>query len=828
MGAINYATAQAVPTMVEPVQACVFTSNKTPNRAGRINIAHLLGWQAHPSACLCQGYYQPDVITPLEDVDQIQINADNVSFYTIGRSKLKGHVEVRQMQRVVNAQTATIYRDAKTNQVTQIELYEQVRYLEPGRLMLAKKAVINPNDKSGHVEQAIYRFDTQRAGATLPAWGRANWIERLANQDYILRNVTYSTCAPTDRAWEIEASEITLDNVNATGVARNARLRVGDLPVFYSPYLSFPTSNARKSGFLMPLTGYSNVGGFDLALPYYWNIAPNYDATFTPHMYTRRGVMLGGDFRFLTDQSAGMIGGNFLPNDAAFNEFLLKNKDQYPILRGISSDRWSFLLHENTQFNPNLQMHINYQQVSDAYYLQDFSTNLAISTENQLLRQGDLTYTTDHWLFSGALQSYQTLHPINQSEVSNIYERLPQLLAQGMYADLPFHANASLLGQFDYFRWPVNDATQPQGPRYHLNPILALPQIKPWGYITPEVQLVENNYNLTYGSPTSGGFINQGQSFNRAIPRYSIDSGLSFERSTGLGGHAFTQTFEPRLYYLNVPYQNQSAFPAFDSAYMIFNTDQLFRNNRFSGFDRIGDANQMAYAATSRWISAETGREKASFSIGQIRYFADRQVQLCYNKSGQCTDTSLFLGYLSPIASSSPIASKAVYELNSAWVASGDYVWDPFTHATNNGYLNLHYQPAPNRILGFGYNYLVNGNIIETPNVGIQNNALHQATASYAWPLNEQWSSLGVYSYNISEGYSMMTFFGLQYDSCCWAMRLLGGRTFKSLTPDALTPQYNNNVYFQVLLKGLGSVATSDPASTIQSYLPGYANIFQH
>ena len=225
-------------------------------------------------------------------------------------------------------------------------------------------------------------------------------------------------------------------------------------------------------------------------------MAPNLDATIVPHEYTLRGTMIGGDARFLTEDSVGMIGGNFLANDRAFNKFLSANRDEFPTLKGASTDRWSFLLRDSTRLASNLHMNINYQQVSDDYYLQDFSSNLAIMTENQLLRQGDLTYTTDHWLYRGMLQSYQTLNPPDQSRVLDVYQRLPQLLAQGSYSDLPMHANFSMLGEFDYFRWPNTKQPVPQGPRYHANPILSFPQVKPWGYLTPEVQLVENYYNL--------------------------------------------------------------------------------------------------------------------------------------------------------------------------------------------------------------------------------------------------------------------------------------------------------------------------------------------
>lgn len=822
---------------IEPVRACVIARHEVLTPQSRAQISACLLWVNDQSIPICQGGYSPIPVTTLAEVDGIQIKATHVSFYAHGRSQLSGHVEVRQNERIVNAETAYVYRDAQKNQVTKIELLGEVRYAEPDRLMYARKVTLNPLDKSGQIEDVLYRFNMNRRHLTLPVWGRASLIERFSNQDYRLNQVTYSTCPPQQESWHIEANEIKLDRANDTGTAKNAVLKVGSMPVFYSPYLTFPTSNKRKSGFLMPVSGYTNVGGFDAALPYYWNIAPNYDATLTPHIYTRRGLMLGGDFRYLTDNSSGILSGHFLPQDHAFGEFLDNNRQEFPQLKSVSSNRWSLLLNDSTMLVPNLMMNVNYQRVSDDYYFQDFSTNLAISSENQLLQEGGVTYTTNHWVLRGMLQSYQTLHPVNQVPVSDIYQRLPQLSAQGAYYELPMGVNLDVLGQFDYFRWPSNQApffqmTQPQGPRYHLNPILSRPYLRPWGYLTPSVELVENYYNVHYGKPMGFGVRSfdsmhdnnplTEQSFNRTIPRFSLDSGLNFERLLG----EYMQTFEPRLYYLNVPYENQTSVPVYDSANMIFTTDQLFRTNRFSGYDRIGDANQLAYAVTSRFISDSNGQEKASISVGQISYFQNRRVALCYQKNGRCMDSPLTLGYLSPTAKTSPIASHGTYRVNSVLSMVGDYVYDPHFRATNNGNLNVHYQPADNVLLTAGYSYLVNGNLLPTAFGGIQNSALHQATVAYAAPLTDRWSTLGAYSYNISKGYTMLGLLGIQYENCCWAARLLGGSTFKSLSEDSLKPQYNNNVYFQVLLKGLGTVSSSDPSSIINTYLPGLRSLF--
>lgn len=816
---VSDAMLYASPVDIEPVQACVVLRDAELTPLTRAQLSQCLAWANDDAMPTCHGRFSPITVTPLTDAEGVQIKADEVSFYSEGRSRLSGHVEVRQTQRIVSAETAYVYRDAKKNQVTKIELVGGVRLMEPDRLMYARKAILNPQDKSGQIEEVLYRFNSNRNRIVMPAWGRARLIERFATQNYSMHRATYSTCPPHQETWHIEASEIKLDTADTSGVAKHAVLRVGQVPVMYAPYLTFPTTNDRKSGFLMPLYGYTNIGGFDTAIPYYWNIAPNYDATITPHLYTRRGLMMGGEFRFLTAHSTGSFVGQILPQDHAFADFISDNRQAFPSVNDLSTDRWQILLRDKTFFTPNLSMNIHFQRVSDDYYFQDFSSNLAILTQNQILRQGDLTYTTDHWVFRGMLQSYQTLHPINQAPVMDIYERLPQLYAQGGYDQLPFGSHIDVLAEFDEYHWPNEKHHMPQGPRYHLNPVLSLPMKKPWGYITPAVELVENQYDVHYRGDLAH------QSLNLTMPRYSLDSGLVFERSMT---PSFTQTLEPRLFYLYAPFHEQSMMPVYDSAYMIFNTDQLFRTNRFSGYDRIGDANQLAYGVTSRFISDVSGQERASVTVGQIRYFSDRRVQLCYRRDGRCIDSPLLLGYESPFSETSPIASHATYRINPVLSLNGDYVYDPVTRSTDNDNVNLHYQPAPDRMVNVGYSYLVNGNLLPSRAGGVQNTALHQATFAYAAPFNDKWSTLGVYSYNISKGYGMLGLFGVQYDNCCWAARLMGGKTFMSLSPESFQPQYNTNVYFQVLLKGLGTVATSDPSSIVRSYLPGLKGLFEH
>ncbi|STX27730.1 organic solvent tolerance protein [Legionella beliardensis] len=814
-----FKTASAAMMVLEPIQACVLPRDIYLSDSIRTNFAHCLGWQEGPSYSMCRGAYQPLDILPLAREDEIQVFANRMSLHNEGRSELQGNVEVRQTNRILNAQTAYIYRDAKTNQVTGVELLGSVRYMEPGRIMIARKVTINPQDKSGKAEDVLYRFNSPGRGAVLPAWGRASLIERLANKDYFLAKATYSTCAPQDNAWHIEAKKINLDNARSEGVARDASLFIGDIPIFYTPYLTFPTSKERKSGFLLPTIGSSSIGGFDFSLPYYWNIAPNYDATFYPHLYTRRGIMLGEQFRYLTTTSSGQIYASFLPHDSAYDDFIRNNVNNFPQLRGSSTNRWSVQVQDVTYFTPDLRLRVNAQQVSDDYYLQDFSNNLALLTERQLVREGELSYTLANWFFRGLVQSYQTLQPVNLTPINDIYQRLPQLLARGIYDDLPLNGNFIMFGQYDNFRWPNSLIPMPEGPRLYANPALTLPQTRPWGYLTPGLELVQNYYDVRHNYPLPNSH------YDNTIPRYSLDGGLFFDRPTQLLGQSFNQTLEPRLFYLYVPYHDQRRIPVYDSAYPIFNFDQLFRMNRFSGFDRIGDTNQLSYALTSRWIADVTGTEKIRFSIGQSYYFSQRRVQLCRSLfDPPCYDSPLTLGYVSPFPHKSPIAARAFYNLNPALTVTGDYVWDVNTHAPNNSNLDFHYQTGPNELVNIGYSYLTNGDITYINN-DLDVNPLHQITFSYAWPFTEKWSTLGAYNYNISKGYEMMSFFGVQYDSCCWAVRLIGGRTFRSLNQQS-SPRYTNNIYLQVLLKGLGSLGNSDPSTIIRTFLPSYVDSF--
>lgn len=806
----------------EVVKACLIPQLSPSDKHSQQRIAQCLGWQIQKVGNYCQGYFTPIHIFDTSQSGQIRIQAEEVSFSNNARSHLKGKVEVQQNERIVSAQTAYVYRDSNTQKISRIELLSQVHYVEPGRLLIADKAIIYPDNKSGQVFNALYRMDSKRVAAVLPSWGHALSIQRFANEDYFMKEVSYSTCNPKHPTWRILAKTLKLDAAKKQGVARNAKLQIADQTVLYTPYLSFPTSDERKSGFLMPQKGFSNMGGYDLGLPYYLNLAPNYDATLMPHLYTRRGMMLGGEFRYFTPRSAGVLEAHLLPSDKAFKTFIDENRTSFPSIAQESTNRWSLKYDNHTNILNNLRLDLSIQHVSDPYYLQDFLSNLVYSTQRQLLQKGELVYTTSHWLFRGVVQRYQTLNPINQSLVSRVYEQRPDLTAQGHYNELPLGSRLSVLGKYTYFYWPDDKVQRSEGGRVVIDPALKAPQLFSWGFVTPGIDAVIRDYQLQTWTRYNDG------RYNSILPRASLDTGLYFDRYFKMRNTEFQQTLEPRLFYLYTPYQDQSNIPVFDSAYTIFNYDQLFRLNRFSGYDRFSNANQISYALASRLLSSDSGDELAMVAVGQTRYFSEQKVQLCRTIPGRppCQDSAQNLGYIPPDATYSPIAAKTVIHFQKNLSLNGDYIWNPDTGTTDNGHLNFQFRKDSKRVLNVGYNYLVNGDSSRVARDGPANKALHQLSFTYAWPFSDYWSTLGGFNYNISKGYNMMTLFGIQYDNCCWAMRLMGGQNFLSLN-DSLRPRYNNNIYLQFLLKGLGSVGNSDPSGTIRSLIPGYGDIFQ-
>jgi len=803
--------------------------------------AKQLGWLfSDTSPSLCHGYYQEPVLKlllPTElTTDQFAIKADSGSYILNGRTSVSGHVIIAESGRQITADQAQFYSANPQQKI--IDLQGNVKMREPGNLLIAKKAHYIWGQSQGSLYDVLYRWSLGTPLAVLSAdqkqrllyglvgWGKAQKAEQLSKNLVTFYKTDFTTCTPQNAVWQLHTGKLTLNRETGRGTARNMVLKVKDIPVFYTPYFNFPIDKRRQSGFLFGTYGYSSDSGMDISIPYYWNIAPNYDATITPRIMEKRGMQLNGLFRYLTPLAQGDFALEYLPNDKTFQSFKTDASTNYlgnPLLNDLltaNDNRYLLHWHNETRFNDQWSSSINVTQVSDDYYFQDLGTNPNAINENQFLQQAEVNYTGTHWNFLGRLQQLHTLHPINRPFVADQYSRLPQLLWTANYPQIGWGLNYNFSSEFVHFDRPRDPITQfvyPTGNRISLRPGLTLPLQQAWGYVTPALQLELTHYDV------SNAIANKPNTINRVLPIFNIDSGLYFTRSTRLFGHGYEQTLEPRVFYLYVPYVNQTDIPVFDSAWQPLTFAQLFSANRFTGIDRIGDANQVTLALTSRFIDQDNGIEKLRASLGQIYYFQNRRVELSdpSTPAGMLAPQSQ-LGALSSTAQVSPLIGELNYYLANNWhlIANGGY-------NANKGNIysagaNFQYVPGAGRLLNLGYSFIRKGDLLPSG----QPIDLNMADVSLAWPLlGKQWKFIGRWNYNLGQSHVQNVFSGLEYNTCCWAIRFIANKNFTAFN-EINNPQYNTGFYLQLQLKGLGNFSTNDPTTLLMNGIPGYQNNF--
>lgn len=822
------------------------------------NIPERLGWVAEPVSCgsMCGGYYQDPlagmlktVLPPLETTP-VQADADQTEFRAGGMSVLRGNVKLTQPGRWVNADQVELNRDAATGKITNATLTGNVVLREPGEIVVGDTGHVELQSKVANFMHAFYRIlmsrfvPTKRLKQSLNAWGRASRINRLASGVTVLHHATYTTCSPTTYVWQISASQINLNHETGRGTARDTVVDFKGVPIFYSPYLNFPIDSRRESGFLFPTISITSLSGLGITIPYYWNLAPNYDALITPQILTERGLLTNGLFRYLTTGSHGEVALGFIPDDQGFTEFqefaatkYTNPGEQAAELRRLedeSNNRGYFSWRDKTKFDPHWSGLVDYNYLSDDYYRQNFGAPKTL-TPNQFMREGVLNYSSDNWTFVGQVQGFQTLHPVNQAFVTDPYQRLPQLDLNSNYPDIgPYGFDYQQNNQIVYFQRNNNpgEATTPMNAgRMNIQPIVSLPITGLPGYVIPKAQFAFTQYQIGNQAPDFSS------TPDRALPILDLDSGLYFDRNVDFGTNEFEQTLEPRLFYLYVPFRNQDNIPIFDSGLIPFTYDSLFQTNRFSGYDRIGDANQVSLAITTRLLDPDSGAEKFHFSIGDIVYFSNRLVTACgapgtpaaISAGSTCVDPATQVGATPPKEKFSPIAAQMAYVINPHWSTNGGIAWDQHWHKTINGTWNFQYQPWPNHVFNLSYNFIRLGDVISThPPTPARSskNDLNQPGLSFAWPINDNWHVVGSLNYNLERDYPQTYFYGIEYDNCCWALRLVQGRIFNALSPNG-HPLFNRSFYLQWQLKGLGTVGTSDPTTLLTDNIAGYHDNFQ-
>jgi len=817
------------------------------------DLAEQLGWVS-ANENHCGGYYLEQAFAApikLDKNDLVAITGHQGLYAQRGVSNLIGGVTINRYGQQITADKALLYRDPTTFKLTAIDMIGDVHLREPNTLIVAKKAYYNFKTKSKSLIDILYRttlHGRQIAGPSavspketeknrkvtgLTAWGKAYEVAQSEPQVYELKKASFSTCPPNSPAWRLKASHIVLDKKEGRGYATNARILVRKIPIFYTPYISFPLDSRRKSGFLWPTYGGSSRSGPSFLFPFYWNLAPNYDTTITPALLMKRGTQLSDRFRYLTESNQGYIDISILPHDRFFYDFQKDTKASPPVIPtqpvNVTNAEVSRLLNANmtrssltwrdfSRFDNHWSSHIDFNYVSDDYYMRDFG-NVNQITQNQLLQEGDIFFKSQNWDFTGRLQAYQTLHPYDEKQVLNQYQRFPQLILNANYPEqwlsLEYFLNSEVT-HFDILNTPGTQANSPVGNRMHAQPGVSLPLNWPFFYITPRAQLALTEYNLYQTNDTGTPTV-----IRRSIPILDIASGVTLSRDVRLFGHGFQQTLEPQVYYTYIPLRNQASIPLFDTTLSTLSYDQIFNYNRFTGIDRIGDANQVGLGVSTRFIDQETGFEKIRVGAGEIIYFANRIVTLCNN--GSCSDNPSSHGNYQRF---SPFSGLFEYHVSPAWKFTANGIWDPVVKQLGMSTLGLNYKADETHIFNFVYTYARSGDwtLITTD----AKDNLKVTDFSFAWPIpfTRDFGVVGRWSQNWNQQHLQNLLYGLQYDSCCWAVQVVGGRSFKNLdTANNYKPTYNSEFFIQFSLKGLGEMGAGNSRGILGS-ITGYNAVF--
>lgn len=605
------------------------------------------------------------------------------------------------------------------------------------------------------------------------AVGTADSMARLEDGRFILSGATYSSCPPGDESWYIRARHIDLDRESGIGTADGIVLNFKGVPILAVPTFSFPIGPQRKTGFLAPSIGRSDNTGFEMSIPWYWNIRPNLDATFTPRLTTRRGAVLQSEVRFLNAQ-----GGWTLENE------YLRDRER-------DGERRSYTRVSHAgRFDATTTSRIEASRVSDSDYFQDLGNSLEAASITHLEQRADLNFENggpnDGITGRARLQRFQTVDADIAAE-DRPYQRLPQLISR-VATPLPYGLQAEAAGEFVYF--DRDDSVT--GPRFDIQPRLSLPLQGDAWFLRPTLAHRFTYYRLNNLDDADDPL---SRNISRNINTFAVDSGLFFDRIIDASGTV--QTLEPRVYYLRVPYADQRDIPLFDSSAFDFNISQLFRENRFSGTDRIADTEQISLGLTTRFVDGRTGSERLRASIGQIHYLADRRVTLGFTDGATLDegrrDTSDFVG-------------EVAASIAENWYASGSLQWNPDEDQTVRGSVLLSYRPVDGRLANVAHRVVSTGTSAETEQIDL----------SALWPIGNDWRIAGRWNYSLDQNVSIESLLGLEYDSCCWAFRFAARRY---ISDDGL--DHDSSVYVQLVLKGLAPVG-QNYGSLLESSILGY------
>jgi LPS-assembly protein len=680
------------------------------------------------------------------------LSADTVTGEEQKKLTATGSVSMRQPGMSMRADRVDYAEEADTAVAT-----GNVRLEREGNVVTGPRLTYRLGEGTGEMERPAIEIP-KRADRRHAARGSAERALLEGDQQSRLFNAEYTTCPVPRDDWKLTVSELAIDGKAQVGTAHNSAVHFFGVPILYSPWLTFPTNDGRKSGFLAPTLGSSGQSGFEFALPWYWNIAENQDATLTPKLFSKRGLQLGGEYRYLRPAYSGQADVEYLPRDAI-----------------TDSDRYLLAWQHSQRLPYGWSLAVSAQGVSDDDYFRDLSTRVAATSQVNLPRDVILGYGDDVWRFTARAIAYQTLQdPL--APVVEPYRQLPQLVLSGLKQRL-YGVDWQLHSEYTSFSHPelVN------GQRAIVYPQATLPLSTSWGYVRPKAGFHYTRYAV---AANEEGLADA----TRSVPMGSIDAGVFLDRPWDLMGNRYLQTLEPRLYYLRVPYRDQSALPNFSTDEIDFGADSLFRENRFVGGDRIGDANQLTVAVTSRLVEAETGLERLKATLGQIYYFDPQRVTLDPSTPPRAGSRSDVVALLSG-------------QVTKALALEGDIEWDATKGRSQRLDLVARYNPQPGRVLNAGYHYT--------------RDQVRQVDLQGQWPVGAGLTVVGRWNWSLDDRKLIEGLAGFEYNAGCWEIRAVAHRFITA------TQQVSTSFQVQLELSGLSRIGIN-PLETLRQNITGY------
>ncbi|WP_018274500.1 LPS-assembly protein LptD [Teredinibacter turnerae] len=717
---------------------------------------------------------------PIEE-QPLYIDADSSEVTEGETARLEGSVEVSQGDREIKADRM-IY-----NMVEDTAALEgNVSIRQPGLLLRGSGADAKGTDHSAEFRDAQFVLHEQHLR------GNAKSIEQTPDKVIRLREGQFTSCEPGNRSWLLEGEEITIDTESNWGTGRNIKLKIMNVPLIYLPYISFPVSDERKSGFLFPSLSVSEKNGLDISTPYYLNLAPNYDATITPRYIGKRGGMLELEGRHLNSHFASLANVAFLANDrggrtAELDERIAAGElTEAQAVPYKGENRWLGHFEQNGGTGSTWFSEINYTRVSDNDYFRDLGTNsISLQNTTHLNQSASVGAQFDHWQLRALAQDYQVL----LYDVDDPYRRMPQIDLDGQYQVGPI--STSLENQITRFDHPDdnwrNGNSIIKGSRFNSDYRMSANQRYPWGFVKPQLGVQTLHYELDQDALAGDADANPTLVSTLA----SFDSGVIFEHPGGV----LLQTLEPRVFYLYRSYADHSELynvtddgqnVNFDTSQRTFSYSQLYRDSRFIGGDRLDDANRVTIGVTSNWFGQNTGNEYFSISLGQIFHFDSQRVALTEDVSTE--DKSEFAGDMRlRLGERGRLYASAVYDGENSVFKRGD--------------AGIQYRSENSRTLvNLGYSYIRRETASTT--------GIDQVDGSFVTPVNAQWTAMGRYNYDFGSKTELESFLGLEYNDCCYRVRVLARRWLDSnIAPlaDSADALYDRGLFVEFHLKGLGS-----------------------